>query len=199
MRAFRAREEDLPREAIERRAGASWDEQWSAVWHADPARAGTKEDYVLLFRVIWEEMLERYKKRIRLPPLPPLAPGESREEQMLAYFAAVEPLLPLPIEVGETLDELRIYFGAPDLGLPEGVQRVHVRLARHIPSGETFHLLMPADASPSDPPAATARPILACRSLMPGSALAPSTNRGTWADAQMWLMKGEHRLIVLGS
>jgi hypothetical protein len=121
---------------------------------------------------------------------------------MATYLAAAALDPPPPLDVGDTLEDLRVYFDAPDLELPEGMHFAWIHWARHFPTEEEFFLLTPADESFTLPTFTSSRdsphwPILACKSLTPGSSLVPATNPAEWANAQIWLMKGHRSHINL--
>ena len=160
--AFQAAEIGASREEIERKGCIHWDKHYTG--DDSPVRAGTREEYVLLFRVAFEGVLQQSM------------PQEARMHS---------------IDVGDTPEALRQHFLAPDLDLPEDVVSVEVEMARHIRSEEPFHLLRRAKES-SGPwwKNPTSSPILACASLTPGSTLVPTIGRAAWANEQLWLGLG---------
>lgn len=168
---FRAGETGTIREEIEHRGGVHWDEHYAASRETDPILAGTRDDYVLMFRVAFEGVLQ---------------------QSMLQEVHAPS------IDVGDTLEALRQHFDAPDLDLPEDVVRVEVEMARHIRSEEPFHLLRRAPESSiprwKNP---TSSPILACVSLAPDSTLVPTIDRAAWAREQLWLGLGFRKSFPL--
>jgi len=149
---FQAGERGIMREEIEHRGGVHWDEHYAASGEVGPILAGSREEYVLMFRVAFEGVLEQSM------------PQEVHAPSM---------------DVGDTPEALRQHFDAPDLDLPEDVVRVEVEMARHIRSEEPFHLLGRAkEFSGPRWKNPTSSPILACASLTLGSTLVPTIRQG---------------------
>ena len=103
-------------------------------------------------------------------------------------------------DIGHTLNAIREYFDVPDLELPPGVEGVCLYAAMHSPSREPLHLLSAIEGSFTvgehdlprslhDLPRPTG-PYLACKAILPNSAVLPATGRVQWANEQIWL--GEH-------
>lgn len=167
--AFRAGEESVSPEELQLRASLAWGLKRMMPETGGLPGTGSVQDYVRCFCAAYQSTSSDHQRRMETLSIP---------------------------DIGRTLEAIREYFEMPDLELPPGAD-VCLHAVMHSPSREPFHLLSAAggfvEVDELDPPRGLRdrpRPTgryLACKALLPNSAVLPATGRVEWANEQVWL------------